>query len=224
MSETAAASMNQRRFWREPAQGYESRDVPHLYKGAMVRRLLADEKTVTRRIVKLRDFMPSSTPGYNWDFRDRRGQWNSAPTAKLLEMCPYGRVGDWMWAKETWALTGDQIIYRADGPEDEDRNWKWRPSIFMPKDRSRITRLITHVGVERLSDITDSDARCEGIQELFLQDGEPGAWWTSDRWAGPELHGRTPVEAYRKLWEFINGAGSWGPHWVWVIRYMKDEP
>ena len=36
-----------------------------------------------------------------------------------------------------------------------------------------------------------------------------GAWWTADPTVGPELHARTPVEAYRRFWNRINGPGTW---------------
>lgn len=63
------------------------------------------------------------------------------------------------------------------------------------------------------------DAIAEGIVELPLQAGQPGAWWTADPKAGPELHARTPRSAYRLLWERLHGPNTWTlEQWVWVRR------
>ena len=102
--------------------------------------------------------------------------------------------------------------------------WKmrWTPSIHMPRWASRINLEITGVRIERLNDISEADAIAEGITELPLQKGEPGAWWTANVEAGPSLHGRTPVDAFRKLWESINGAGSWDANpYVWVVEFKR---
>lgn len=101
---------------------------------------------------------------------------------------------------------------------------KWRPSIFMPRWASRITLEITAVRVERLQNISEADARAEGICELSLQQGEPGAWWTADP-KNPDIAGRTAVCAYRKLWEKIHGPGSWDINpYVWVVEFRQVAP
>ena len=64
---------------------------------------------------------------------------------------------------------------------------------------------VTDVRIERLCDIADIDALREGVlrgQNIF-NTGELRA-------------------AYRKLWEQINGKGSWEKNpWVWVIEFKK---
>ena len=101
---------------------------------------------------------------------------------------------------------------------------KWRPSIFMPRWASRITLENVAVRVERLQDISEADARAEGVCELSLQQGEPGAWWTADP-QNPDIAGRTAVCAYRKLWEKIHGPGSWDLNpYVWVVEFCQVAP
>ncbi|MER3009167.1 hypothetical protein ABTW51_09225 [Serratia nematodiphila] len=83
----------------------------------------------------------------------------------------------------------------------------WRPSIHMPRWASRITLEITAVRVERLNDISEEDAKAEGV--------------------APSQHIITPTEAlYRvgflKLWQSIYGEESWRANpWVWVIEFRR---
>jgi hypothetical protein len=227
------------------------KERPILFSAPMVRALLAGTKTQTRRAVKQRDLV----------WMDEHQGLREPDNA---ERCPYGKPGDRLWVRETFAIEHSvesdqppphndgrplkrrpaddcdaiqplwrQAHYRAtdpapelvyeDGPaggREDEIGARWRPSIHMPRWASRITLEVTGVRVERLRDISDADARAEGIQELSLQEGEPGAWWTGWRDKGAPLHGRTPQAAYRLLWESINGPGSWDANpWVWVIVF-----
>ncbi len=46
----------------------------------------------------------------------------------------------------------------------------WRPSIHMPRWASRLTLVVTDVRLQHLQDITEEDARAEGMQEPTLRD------------------------------------------------------
>ncbi|MEI7375634.1 hypothetical protein [Dickeya chrysanthemi] len=106
------------------------------------------------------------------------------------------------------------VIYAADGSftwgdDDghEDGRSCWKPSIFMPRAASRITLEIAKVRVERLTDISEEDARAEG--------------------APPSSYAITPPEAvyrvgFRKLWESLYGEESWQKNpWCWVIEFQR---
>jgi hypothetical protein len=170
------------------------KERPILYSAPMVCAVLNNSKTQTRRVVK---------------FRHDDG----------FPVNPYGIPGDRLWVRETWRVSsahdnlppsripkGTTVEYLADGPGMLDG--KTRPSIYMPRWSSRITLEITDVRVMRLQEISSADAQAEGIAELPLQAGQPGAWWSADP-TQPALHGRTPVDAFRLLWESIYGQGSW---------------
>jgi len=84
-----------------------------------------------------------------------------------------------LWVRETFCkpdkqnpryagMVGD-YVYRADYEYREPArsvlvDCKWKPSIFMPRAASRITLEIVAVRVERLQDISEKDAKAEGVQ------------------------------------------------------------
>ena len=137
--------------------------------------------------------------------------WNERPL-------PYGKPGDRLWVRETWHDASSSLhscaLYRADGI---DLHWdKWTPSIHMPRWASRITLEITSVRVERLQDISEADALAEGIPSIDT----PGAW-TLPIPANPNLPA-IYLGAFCKLWESINGPGSWAANpWVWAIEFRR---
>lgn len=77
----------------------------------------------------------------------------------------------------------------------------------MPRWASRITLEIASVRVERLKDISEEDAKAEGIK---FGTGNPGECRTCAR------------GAFMDLWESINGKDSWSANpWVWVVSFTK---
>jgi hypothetical protein len=121
---------------------------------------------------------------------------------------------DGTWAYTAWAgceeSTWRDIPARFQKPEHviHAATWThsdlvWRPSIHMPRWASRITLEVTRVRVERLQEISSTDALAEGIQSYdAAESGCKGA--------------------YRDLWEQINGAGSWDANpWVWVVEFRR---
>lgn len=75
----------------------------------------------------------------------------------------------------------------------------WRPSIFMPRWASRYTNQVCAVFVERLQDISEEDARAEG---LYLNEaaGENGGYSVP----GTDFCGKTAKDTFRQLWDSIN--------------------
>jgi len=171
-AEIDKAKHSERRPWPVKSRGA-------IFRADMVLRLLDGTKTHTRRPFALRDLEPSDTPGYDWDFRDRRAHWNSVTTAQLLEWYhPFGKPGDYIYARETWAHDGTEpieetITFRADweckrdypGVPCEHGPSRWRPAIHMPKRAARIVRRIEETRVEPLGAISEADARAEGFKD-----------------------------------------------------------
>lgn len=100
--------------------------------------------------------------------------------------------------------------------------WWKRPAIFMPRAASRISLEVTSVRVERLQEISETDAIAEGIEPHC-------AGWLPYRTMFYEADGVTPAnflrdprDSYRTLWESINGANSWEANpWVWVVEFKR---
>lgn len=217
------------------------RERPILFSGEMVRAILSNRKTQTRRAGKCQNdsatglgvaYVKHATKGY-----EAIASYDAFPgqgTARWgLCSCPYGIPGDRLWVKETFAVDRrvdpktcgvGYVHYVAD-------EWgcprtacdKLKPSIFMPRKFSRITLEIVSVRVERLQNISEEDAKAEGIESsipssgcgLLFKDYEQKTndvfeWYSS------------PVDSYRSLWESINGKGSWATNpWLWVLEFKK---
>lgn len=187
----------------------------------MVKAILDGRKTQTRRIMKPQPsdgFMPE-VGRYHPTLIDRRtGEMFPGPERFGASdgnedyPCPYGQPGDKLWVRETFALTGDNastIVHPEHGgaawrATDHPKAFKWKPSIFMPRWASRITLEIEQVTVERLLDISPSDALREGV--------------------GHDSMGNPCVD-FEILWRKINGDCSWDQNpWVWVITFYHINP
>lgn len=210
------------------------KERPLLFSAPMVRAILNGSKTQTRRIVK-----PQPTEGYDGDFKcrmyapikeDKDGEQYPGEEVFGFAGCdegwvfPYGQIGDTLWVRETFAKHPDfpEFIYRANRGGDyqgkEQGYFKWKPSIFMPRAASRITLEIVGVGVERLLDISEEDAKAEGIERHDTTFGGTTLWRD---YSGPDaVFGGLPVQSYKSLWESIHGKGSWDlDPWVWKIEF-----
>jgi len=217
------------------------KERPILFSGPMVRALLAGTKVQTRRVVKPQPIMRDGGDCVVEYGKQR----HSGPAEYLLGHvlpkfgCPYGQPGDRLWVREahmiqahpadiglsradipkTWdaaVASAGSVIYRADpGAELLADGRKWSPSIHMPRWASRLTLEITGVRVERLNDISESDALAEGV--TAVSSGGVTLFTTT----GVNCF-QTAKDAYAALWESINGPGSWDANpWVWVVEFKR---
>ncbi len=196
------------------------REHPLLMKGPLVRATLEGRKTQTRRPIKM---PPHGVEPYAPGYADG-ALWNYSFT-EVIARCPLGRAGDRLWVRETWAWPGEEgFIYRADQwAEDMVSKWradpnypqvKWSPSIHMPRRACRLVLPLVSVRVQRVQDITEEDARAEGL------------WRTENGWAdGATGYDVTSARAaFRELWASIYGQKSWDANpWVWVAEWKEIE-
>ncbi|EPX8764098.1 hypothetical protein ACW2RE_002335 [Yersinia enterocolitica] len=193
-------------------------EKPILFNAEMVNAILSGRKTQTRRIISektlhLFDVAACAGECHPLELRDDRSQ------SYYLEFCPLGKSGDQLWVRETFAAglcTESTLAYRATHKtEDLEEGWgetiKWTPSIHMPRWASRINLLITGVRVERLQDISEQDARAEGVKA----------------WRGPAEELVGGKLAFFELWDSIYGqkeGENWQANpWVWVIEFERME-
>ncbi len=158
------------------------------------------------------------------------------------------KTGDILWVRETWMQVHKDVefegrfsefVYRADTEENEKKfghiknpvgerfidSWKWKPSIFMPKEAARIFLKVTNVRVERLQDITEEDAISEGILRCPKADNTGTAYYDySGKQTPVSYNFDSPIASFKTLWQSINGRESWEANpWVWVYEFEQVE-
>lgn len=157
-------------------------------------------------------------------------------------LCPYGKPGDLLWVRETFQIDpsgyGPTRIYYPANDQDmhvdhsgkpdliaqADRLWTepgvCRPSIHIPRWASRLTLELTGVRVERLNDISEEDAKSEGIFEA----GNLG-FYMYDSKGTPGKHCCDSARStYACLWESINGPASLQANpFVWVLEFRVHQ-
>lgn len=208
------------------------KERPILFSAPMVRAILEGRKTQTRRVVK-----PQPSQELLDDYaeirRERNVQKDDAEMLSECLPCPYGVPGDRLWVRETWARDDEDgaLMYRADVGCDDDANawergriegvsrYRWRPSIHMPRWASRITLEITDVRVERLQEISEADARAEGVYPYMPGEGVIHP----PRFADDYQYRPNYREGFEIVWQSIHGDGSWAANpWVWVIGFKRE--
>jgi len=209
------------------------KERPILFSAPMVRAILEGRKTVTRRAVK-------------FPFIDRAVgcelSGNEIGPEEIRNNCPYGVPGQRLWVRETWycdhfevmrgpylkpddldfgeAIEDGTLVYAADGltPYEQEQP-TWKPSIHMPRWASRILLEITDVRVERLQNISEEQAKAEGVR-LYTDHAELGDWWHVE---GIETYSADPRKSFELLWSSVGGDWQANP-WVWVVEFKRVTP
>lgn len=217
---------------------------PVPFNAPMVRALLRkhDPKTQTRRILRIQPSrhvvgMEEIRPGVWLPTND-----SDLPIGGTHES-PY-RVGHRLYVRERARLieTDDgnpfvsgvregarvRVRYEADGAESDWLPYPTRLSYLRVgqcvangchREASRITLEVASVRAERVQDISEEDARAEGVGESVLH-GRPHFYW-------PGLDASVcddPRWAFRHGWRSIYGAESWERDWVWVYEFRRVTP
>lgn len=203
---------------------------PIIFSATMVRAILAETKTQTRRLAK---------PVLRCESAD--------VVSGRVFRCPYGIVGDLLWVREAWGVVqgpGDPcersdledarrqmpwagVWYRGDANGGHGEVHRWRSPIHMPRWASRITLEIVGVRLEPLQRITQEDARAEGVEAEWC-DPDDGERYES--LSGEDIGGghgytspRSYVAGFMRAWDRINGKSApWAMNpLVWVIEFAR---
>ncbi|WP_223672914.1 hypothetical protein [Proteus terrae] len=204
-----------------------------IFNGEMVRAILDGRKTQTRRVMNNQPCtLSGETISVQQDDFNFRWAGDLHNDTSGWFPCPLGKVGDRLWVRETFktgVCTESTIAYKATHkPSDLEEGWyeeiKWTPSIHMPRRYSRITLEITDVRVERLNDISNDDAKAEGILMMGDNFGNGPAYCDytlADLHDTAEWFNRAS-DSFISLWQSIYGAESWLSNpWVWVIEFKR---
>jgi len=190
--------------------------------------ILDDTMTMTRRTYGL-DKINKDPDAWHLAavFQDGLARFYTDSDNELTLKCPYGGFGDWTKAgKQAWRFIGttDQIRYTDNPPEKiwsgwtrEQLNsrghsdWHKRPSIHMPKWASRITLEIVGIRAERVQEISEEDAKAEGVLPCFER----------------HLHydNKTYRCSFQLLWDSLNTKMyAWETNpWIWCISEVDSD-
>ena len=207
------------------------KSYPLILSTSEVRAVLNGTKTQHRVMVKLQP--PGVYSIVKWTQAGER--WYPSPADGISGLpavrCPFGETGDRLYVKEAhaWvdylvgselddpvcvAFKADQTAYSFAGNKPvrlDTYAWpwdriKWRSPALMPRWASRLTLAVESVRVQRVQDISEEDARADGVTP-FPCDPDGDCWTdgthrTAFNYAWNEKHGWWPNAWDRNDWVF----------------------
>lgn len=151
------------------------KEHPILFSTAMVRAILEGRKTQTRRPIELGPYSPDYYARYKLRYKVCdilwvRETWNLAdPDGEAaLPGEIYGPYAPFTGTQGSRQIHW-RVIYRASALSETHPkygNALWRPSIHMPKWACRLFLEVDDVGIHRLQDISEDEAKAEGVESV----------------------------------------------------------
>lgn len=229
---------------------------PILFNTEMVQAILDSKKTVTRRCIKGLD---RNALFIGWKTSSGNEKSYGTATFELdghyIDCKPKYLIGDQLYVRETWSelknndKSHKKYVYKATDTfpfeKGDFANFRWHPSIHMPKEAARLFLRVTDVRIEQMSDMLESDCEKEGIR-TFTKDGilkkyaVCEKWWENYHRSHKNLFRGTPwqdmptsiFKAFSFFWdstqkksELLKYGWSANP-WVWVYEFeliSKEE-
>ncbi|MEG6544814.1 hypothetical protein V6C59_02865 [Acinetobacter bereziniae] len=216
------------------------KERPILFSAPMVSAILEGRKTQTRRVINPQP--EGKTLQSNLDGKWLSKKFNGLLLPKIEDLpihCPYGKIGDRLWVRETWStvnLYGEiALAYKADGEvtrvvenesfQDEDGliNYDdprlekysfaaWADDLLEGKEGNWKPSIHMPRWVSRiLLEITN--VHVEQLQDISESD-------CLKEGVGSPILRDCKKPKFMQLWESINGADSWTVNpWVWVVEF-----
>lgn len=211
-------------------------EKPILFNTEMVKAILEGRKTVTRRVIKLKYGnthiewkedkygkrlieLQNDVEGETHGRREDGTTWRKLLVYRELKS-PY-QVGDVLYVRETfdpeywpWQYkNGRSDLYKADYEMWKNKSDfslpRWKPSIHMPKEAARIFLRVTKIKPKQLQDITDKEARAEGVNPATNNSGIAHQAMFMKIWDST-----IPKKDLKKY--------GWNANpWVWVIEFER---
>ena len=196
------------------------------FKDPLILALERGDKTLTRRLLNPQPsqphgWYPSAERGHHYanEVHFRRGV--------AEDHSPY-RVGARLWVKQALHRDPDNYIrYTSNNSLVTGTNgwrevWPWKPAklgaMYCPRWASRLTLEVLSVRPERLQEITESDARAEGVSLP-----ECAYLGKCNSRHCPRHRADAHRRAFVDLWDSINGDRCpWeGNPWVWRVEFRR---
>lgn len=217
--------------------------------------ILMGWKTQTRRVITPQPkIYPLISRGGFWYGTGEKNKLHYASEEHFRrgvveDFCPYGKAGDSLWLRHSWYhyvtkknKKNEQawdpftrIIRWKDSPgivtdcepDTTANGWKHKPGRFMPWWASIVEIIIKNIRVERVQEISESDADAEGIVTIprsLTRHGRMNGYGVPG--TSPEDASTTRVNAYANLWDTINKERGYG--WstnplVYVITFSYGD-
>ena len=214
---------------------------PILFSTAMVKAILEGRKTQTRRVIKAPVLRNVREPDkVLFDGKICKFNWHGDDVIGGFEIKPKYQPGDILWVRETWCNYNNKFYYKADKkcygctedgicmPRGIERHVtcelcegvgvegyiRWRPSIHMPREAARIFLKVKAIRVEKLQDISETDAIAEGVNHQ---------WEINHN--GEKTLKKVCTTVFKEFWDSLNEKNGYGwdtNPWVWVIEFEKQ--
>lgn len=214
-------------------------DRPIIFSAPMVRALLEGRKTQTRR--ELKPLPEVERADYvMWPVYDHvRGRFQRCGSSPLPDRAALYAPGDRLWVREghvfgyelddnqrpigerkVWyRATDSRLTWYDDDAEATLDNPPWRSPIHMPRWASRLTLIVTQVRVQRLQQISEEDARAEGIEGSPINDLHWKDYQRLDQWIVAD-----PRRSFASLWNSLHGPAAWDANpWVAAITFTVEK-
>ena len=185
---------------------------PEFFSYDMTRAILEGRKTAARRVIKCSGhkvedlLLPDPLRGSRYAFSALNCRTEKKEGVTLV---PRHLPGNIIYIRENFAMSSslsgvsdtDGPIYMADySPQElkvlKEKGFRWKPCFHMAMDQSRLFLRVKAAWPERLRNITEEQAKAEGISEYSIGEGEIGFATSPDCNAFHD----TATSAFADLW------------------------